>query len=128
MPISYRIDLGAGLIRTVGSGEVTPAEVDAHFSELSEAWPRGARLDVLLDLTSCTSLPQISQLRTIVSQIADLGGRDRFGFCAIVASRELLYGLLRVFEFLADQKFSAIRIFRDEEAAITWLREQSAAQ
>ena len=127
VPITFSIDTQGSLIRTIGSGNVTPAEVNAHFTELSNVWPRGAKLDVLLDLSGCTSLPEIPQLRAVVSRIQMFGGRKRFGVCAIVASRELLYGLLRVFELLADQRFMAVRVFRNEPAAMVWLRERSSA-
>jgi hypothetical protein len=108
------------------SGYVTQAEVEEHFQQLSEAWPGDLKLDVLLDMSSCTSLPEISQLRDIVSQIDGLGGRQRFGTCAIVATRELLYGLLRVFEVLADQRFMKLRVFRNEPEAMAWLNERSS--
>jgi hypothetical protein len=127
MPITFSFDLQASLIRTIGSGNVTPAEVSGHFDQLSKVWPRGKKLDVLLDLSGCTSLPEIPQLRDVVSRIQMFGGRKRFGCCAIVASRELLYGLLRVFELLADQRFDAIRVFRNEPSAMAWLRERSVA-
>ena len=127
MPITFSIDMRASLIRTIGAGDVTPAEVDDHFTELSTVWPRGAKLDVLLDLSGCTSLPEISQLRAVVSRIQTFGGRKRFGVCAIVATRELLYGLLRVFELLASHRFVAVRVFRNESAAMVWLRERSSA-
>jgi SpoIIAA-like len=127
MPITFSIDMRASLIRTIGAGDVTPAEVDDHFTELSKVWPRGAKLDVLLDLSGCTSLPEILQLRAVVSRIQMFGGRKRFGVCAIVATRELLYGLLRVFELLASHRFVAVRVFRNESAAMVWLRERSSA-
>jgi hypothetical protein len=127
MPITFSIDMRASLIRTIGFGNVTPAEIDEHFNQLSKVWPRGAKLDVLLDLSDCTSLPEILQLRAVVSRIQIFGGRKRFGVCAIVATRELLYGLLRVFELLADQRFAAIRVFRNEPSAMIWLRERSSA-
>jgi hypothetical protein len=127
MPITFSIDMRASLIRTIGEGDVTPAEVDDHFTELSKVWPRGAKqLDVLLDLSGCTSLPEILQLRAVVSRIQMFGGRKRFGVCAIVATRELLYGLLRVFELLASHRFVAVRVFRNEAAAMVWLRERSS--
>ena len=127
MPITFSIDMRASLIRTIGAGNVTPAEVDDHFTELSKVWPRGAKLDVLLDLSGCTSLPEILQLRAVVSRIQMFGGRKRFGVCAIVATRELLYGLLRVFELLASHRFVAVRVFRNESAAMVWLRDRSSA-
>jgi len=127
MPITFSIDRQASLIRTIGAGNVTPAEVDAHFAELSTVWPRGAKLDVLLDLSGCTSLPEIPQLQAVASRIQMFGGRKRFGVCAIVASRELLYGLLRVFELLAAQRFMAVRVFRNAPAAMVWLGARSSA-
>lgn len=127
MPITFSIDMRTSLIRTIGFGDVTPAEIDEHFTQLAKVWPRGARLDVLLDLSGCTSLPQILQLQAVVSRIQMFGGRKRFGVCAIVASRELLYGLLRVFELLADRRFVAIRVFRNQPAAMIWLRARSSA-
>jgi hypothetical protein len=125
MPITFSIDARNAFIRTIGLGYVTAAEVDAHFSELARVWPRGVKLDVLLDLSGCTSLPEISQLRDVVSRIQMLGGRKRFGVCAIVASRELLYGLLRVFELLASQRFVAVRVFRSVPTAMAWLHERT---
>ena len=127
MPITFSIDMRASLIRTIGVGDVTPAEVDDHFTELAKVWPRGAKLDVLLDLSGCTSLPEILQLRAVVSRIQMFGGRKRFGVCAIVARRELLYGLMRVFELLASHRFVAVRVFRNESAAMVWLRDRSSA-
>jgi hypothetical protein len=127
MPITFSIDIPASLIRTLGSGDVTPAEVDEHFTRLSKVWPRGTKLDVLLDLSSCTSLPEIPQLLAVASRIQIFGGRKRFGVCAIVARSEPLHGLLRVFELLAEQRFSAVRVFRTESAAMVWLRHRSSA-
>jgi SpoIIAA-like len=109
------------LIRTIGSGYVTFTEVEEHFRELIKAWPPVPRLQVLLDLTECTSLPDFQQLRTIASDIGGYGGQQRFDRCAIVASRELLYGMLRVFEVMSDGNFVAIRVFRAEREAMEWL-------
>ena len=121
MPICFSIDPRAALIKTIGSGHVTLTEVQEHFRELVKAWPAVPRLQVLLDLTECASLPDFQQLRTVVSQMDASGGRHRFARCAIVASRELLYGMLRVFEVMADTKFVAVRVFRAETEATEWL-------
>jgi hypothetical protein len=80
------------------------------------------QLDVLLDLSDCTSLPDFQQLRKVASQIGDFGGPKRFGRCAIVATREVLYGMLRVFEVFVDGKFAAVRVFRSHSEAVDWLR------
>jgi hypothetical protein len=121
MPVTFELDPDAFLIRTTCSGHVTFDEVDAHFRELAAAWERSAPFDVLLDLTECTSLPNIWELRAVVSRVADLGGRKSFGSCAIIATREILFGVLRMFEVFADGKFGALRVFRSKSEAETWL-------
>jgi hypothetical protein len=122
MPITYTIDRASALITTIGSGHVTLTDVGDHFDELFAAWPLGMQLDVLLDLSDCTSLPDFQQLRKIASRIGQLGGPKRFGRCAIIATREVLYGMLRVFEVFADGKFAAVRVFRSQSEAVDWLR------
>ena len=121
MPVTFEIDRETFLIRTTCSGHVTFDEVEAHFRELAAAWERFVPFDVLLDLTECTSLPTIWQLRAVVSRVADLGGRKSFGSCAIVASREILFGILRMFEVFAEGKFEALRVFRSKSDAQSWL-------
>jgi hypothetical protein len=121
MPITYSIDRDANLITTIGSGNVTLDEVREHFDELVLVLPHAQRLDVLLDLTRCTSLPGLYELRAVVQHMDSFGERLRFGRCAIVATRELLYGLLRVFEIYAGSKFEHIRVFRSEMDAKEWL-------
>ena len=121
MPITYSIDRDANLITTIGSGNVTLDEVREHFDELVLVLPHAQRLDVLLDMTRCTSLPRFYELRAVVQHMDSFGERLRFGRCAIVATRELLYGLLRVFEIYAGSKFEHIRVFRSERDAKEWL-------
>jgi hypothetical protein len=121
VPVTYEIDRDAFLIRTTCSGHVIFDEVDAHFRELAVVWERTSPFDVLIDLTECTSLPSIWELRAVVSRVADLGGRKSFGACAIVATREILYGVLRMFEVFAESKFGAIRVFRSKAEAESWL-------
>jgi len=121
MSITFAIDPDAALIRTTLSGNVTLPEVQQHLDDLFATWPESSsRLRVLLDVTGCTSLPELNQLRVVANQIAGLGGGAHFDRCAIVASRELLYGLLRVFEVMADGTF-VVRVFRDESEATKWL-------
>ena len=128
MPITYRIDVPDRLIRTTCYGHVTLEEIHAHFDELRGAWPPVAKLDVLLDLTCYTSIPQIWELREAASRIGMFGGRERFRRCAIIAHRELLYGLLRVFELFVDRNFVAVRVFRNEHDAMDWLRKRPLAK
>jgi hypothetical protein len=45
----------------------------------------------------------------------------------IAASRELLYGMLRVFEVMSDTKAVVVRVFRAESDATEWLSTPASA-
>jgi hypothetical protein len=123
MPISYQIELARGLIRTHAVGPATLEEVAEHLRQL-EVDPQFQKpLDVLLDLTACTSLPDRYQLEGIANQLKSLGGRDRFRRCAIVAHRAAMYGMSRMFEVLAEEQFVATHAFQTVPEAEVWLTE-----
>jgi hypothetical protein len=122
MPITYAIDEGRRMIHTVGTGDVTPDEVASHLEELERSLSREVQFDVLLDLGACTSLPSSEQLRDVVTRLERLGGRHRFARCAIVARREALFGMTRMFEVFAQDQFGETRAFRATDEAEQWLR------
>ena len=127
MPITYQIDLPRGLIRTQARDSVTLDEVTGHLRAL-EVDPLFQRpMDVLLDLTACTSLPNRNQLAGVAHQLSRLGGRERFVRCAIVAARTAMYGMTRMFEVLAEEQFAATHTFQTRREAEVWLSEGKAA-
>ena len=120
MAITYRIDRERGWIETRCSGPVTLPQVRAHFDELQgdPLCPRQA--DVLLDLTEVTSLPNSPQIRAAAERVA-LVDNIVFEACAIVAAREALFGMARMFEVFARGHFAVIRTFRERKEAEEWL-------
>jgi hypothetical protein len=124
MPISYRFDQAADLIRTRCTGDVTFQEVLDHFRELERDPSRPPRLDVLLDLTDMESLPDSGQLRVVASEIDDLGSKIQWGTWAIVANRDALFGMSRVFQVFAESHFAESRVFRDLDEAEGWLADR----
>ena len=121
MPITYRINRERARVETTCSGQTTLKEVMAHFDELQKDPGRPQQLDVLLDLTEQLSLfpiPRRCGPRPIrVGLVTDLV----FGACAVVATRESLYGMARMFEVFARGHFAAIQTFRDRKEAEEWL-------
>jgi hypothetical protein len=126
MPISYQIDGTAGLIRTRCWGEVVIDEVRSHFQTLVRDPNLTGRPDVFLDLREMNSLPTADEIREASEIIARLPATVRFGACAIIAQRDALYGMSRMFSVFAEQFFSAISAFRSAPEAEAWLREQRA--
>ena len=121
MPVTYLIDGAAGIIRTRCAGIVTFEEVAGHFRELAEDPGCPERLDVLLDLTAIESLPDPSQLRSVGVEIDRVRERVQFGSCAIVAGSDAMFGMMRMFEVFAANRFGAIRVSRALDEAESWL-------
>ena len=125
MPIDYKIDVPLALIITRCVGHVTVEEVLEHFRELPRVWPPVDRLDVLLDLTELTSLPTLTDLQAVAEEIETQIGPHRFGRCAVVTDRDLLFESMQMFEVLVNRLFEEIRVFRTAEAGVVWLAPKS---
>jgi hypothetical protein len=122
--VTYTIDVNERLIRTKCAGQVNLEEVAAHFHDLARDPVCPNRLDVLLDLRYVETLPERGQLEVVTVELARLRAKVRFGLCAVVAERPALFGMLRVFEVLAQDYFTALRVFREFSEAEAWLVSQ----
>jgi hypothetical protein len=121
MPVTYQIDPARKLIHTRCIGDVNPEEVAAHFRELARDPNLPDKLNVLLDLTEETSLPETKDLREVGSHLREVVHRVRFGACAIVACNDALFGMMRVFEVFAREYFVVTQVFRALAEAEVWL-------
>jgi CheY-like chemotaxis protein len=120
-PITYTIDAEKRLIRTRCVGSVTLSDVTHHFVQLASDPVCPPHLDVLLDLSETTSLPESAQLRDVGNEIEGIGARIKFGSCAIVAGGDALFGMIKEFEGLARQHFDEMQVFRVVAEAEEWL-------
>jgi hypothetical protein len=121
MPVTYAIDMQERVIRTRCMGMVTLAEVVEHFRELEHDPDCVGSLDVLLDLSETTSVPEARQIQAISFEIGRIRDKVRFGACGIVATTDALFGMLRMFEVVAERFFRVIHVFRSRAEAETWL-------
>lgn len=124
MPVRYEIDAERGRVHTRCTGEVTIEEVMAHFGELAADPARPGRLDVLLDLTRTETIPSSDEIGRVAEKVASLAGSIRWGHCAVVASRDVLFGMGRVFQAFVDDQFSHTNVFRGLDEAERWLDAQ----
>jgi hypothetical protein len=126
MPVTYRIDTERRRILTRCDGETTLPQVLAHFDEL-EADPDCPKdADVLLDLSTIETLPNVGQIRAAAERTGDASRRVRFGACAIVVGSEAWFGMARVFETFTERHFTRTSVFRSREAAEAWLVKPAA--
>jgi len=121
MPVTYQINREARFIETYCTGAVTFEEVMSHFEQLEDEAALPERLDVLLDLAGATTLPESGQLLEVARAVDRLKAKLEWGACAIVASRDALFGMSRMFEAFVEGSFARIAVFRKREDAKGWL-------
>ena len=121
MPVTYKIDTQERVIRTQGIGMVTLADVVDHFRDLVRDPDCAGSLDVMLDLSEPTSVPEARELEAIPFELSRIREKVRFGACAIVATKDALVGMLRTFAVMAERFFRAIQVFRSRAEAEAWL-------
>lgn len=121
MPVVYDLNPESGLIHTRCVGELQFEEVLRHFEELENDPSLPARLDVLLDLDEAESVPETEELQAVVGRMAALESKVKWGACAIVATRDVLFGMSRMFQVLSEGRFVTSRVFRDRQEAEAWL-------
>jgi len=126
MPITYQIDHAAALIRTTCSGDIDIDDVRDHFRTLLNDPGRPNHLDVFLDLRELAATPSAEDIREAGNTIARLPSSLSFGACAIVAQRDALYGMSRMFSVFVEQFFRVICAFRSAAEAEKWLDAQRA--
>jgi len=121
MPVTYVLDPDAGFIHTRCTGQVSFDEVVRHFQELERDDSLPERLDVLLDLEETQTLPASSQLQAVAGEVERLKSSVSWGAVAIVASRDALYGMSRMFQVFLEGQFEISHVFRERGAAEEWL-------
>jgi hypothetical protein len=97
-----------------------------HFRTLQQDPNCPDLLDVFLDLSEVTSLPETGQISIVVNEVKSLRSQLRFGVCAILVSRDALFGMMRVFEVMAQECFRVTRTFRVADDAEVWLLSQQS--
>src|SRR5258708_38721272 len=121
MPITYQIDAANKLIRTRCTGDVTLREVIGHFRQLEADSECPPYVDVLLDVTEEVTIPTSDELRNVALAIAGVRRRVEFGFCAIAARANALFGMMRMFEVFTEKYFRETQAVRTVEEADAWL-------
>lgn len=126
MPVTYIIDPVEKTIRTTCSSPLTFEHVIEHFRALQRDPACAGYLDVMLDVSDADTLPEPAQLGMINVELSAVQAKAQFGICAIVATRDAMFGMMRMFEVLARPYFRATRVFRGRLEAEAWLAAQKA--
>jgi hypothetical protein len=118
--ITYHFE-GDFLFTTI-EGPTGYEDVKAYLDELLQHPAFRPGMPGLIDCRSVKSQFSIMDLRKTA---ADAKLRPQFqvpGRAAVLASSNLIYGLLRMYEVFNEGNPAEIRVFREPEEAMSWLR------
>jgi hypothetical protein len=122
MPIRVNVDETRKLVEVVFEGELTGSDVadlmDRHLRDPSSALPLG-----LFDLSGVTAMGISSDsVRAAARRVAEhVNSRVEEGKLAIVAPRDLLFGMARMYGILRSESPVEVRVFRQRGEAESWL-------
>jgi len=127
MPVEKReTDNGLGVI-VIGSGEVTEAEyLEFYTRELTQGMleSQGCRysLNDYSEVTSITiSTGAIEEIARYSKGAAEM---TREQVTAIVADKDVIFGLARMWELLSSDAQGAVMVFRNRKDAEEWIRRE----
>jgi hypothetical protein len=123
MPIMYHVYTEHNLIVLEHMGRIPDDEFLEFYKELYESNASIASMNHLVDLRKADSSPRSSD---VLHQLADFMQSSFEGLTtgpkvAVVASKDLSFGLARMYEAFADIIPWNFIVFRDIDEALTWL-------
>ncbi len=119
MPISYRIDPAQKVVYTAFEGEVTDQQFVRHAREIGgDAEIDGSFVELIDAATSSMKGVTNSGVRDAADALKSSAAVRKI---AIVASRNVEFGLARMVVSLADESTTEIQVFREHADAKSWL-------
>ena len=124
MPIAYTYDEEQGLLVTTFEGEVTDEELEQHVRTVSEDPRVGPGVRELIDLRAATKVKvTVKGLRYVIANDRQMIDKFKDERQAVVTTSDLIYGMARMYQMMSNVNAgpSTIKIFREYDAAMTWL-------
>ena len=119
MPESYRIDKSLRVVFTKGEGVLTGRDIATRLQKLREDPDFDSSYDELIDLLNVIEFAASPAEIRSVSEYDLFDDKSRR---AIVAEKDVSFGMARMYEALRDAKPDQIEVFRDMAKARRWLR------
>jgi len=115
-------DISGSVVLTRAYGDVSFEEIQAHIERLIVHSGLPAPYLELYDTRTVTGYDLSTRdLRQLAARATELGARVRWGRVAIVAARDLIFGIGRMFEAFTEHSLIEFRVFRELEEAEEWL-------
>jgi hypothetical protein len=120
MPITLGVDREHRLVTTTVWGQVTYEEIQSHLSE--EEHLRATGYPELIDAIGASTTLTADEVRALVNRTHDMLRQGPFGPTAIASDNDVLYGMARMYEILAERDGISVGVFRNVRDAERWLR------
>jgi hypothetical protein len=124
MPLTYSIELDGSLILATASGTVTNQDLTEYISSLAKDARVKPGIKELIDLRRATGA-EVTSGGFLSLTAFSLLQKERFrGIkCAIVADRDLAFGLARMYEAYSKSEGIPVdrKVFREFDEACRWL-------
>lgn len=119
MPLTFHIDKDERILRSVGSGALTMADLLTYFAE-SRAHPDYEHaMNRVMDLRAVTQLPSSEDIRSLAA-FARTKAPVETARMAIIAPSDLAFGVSMMFKAFVGYGERLI-VVRDEAEAMDWL-------
>jgi hypothetical protein len=122
MPIDIHIDKAESLLRRTVTGSVTAEEVIAEFESTLRHPDYLLGMDSITDLRGNTHQATGEDMRRIADWLLEHCDALHGAKAAIVVSRAVSYGMMRMLQTHLDQAPVAVSLFYDLAEAEDWLR------
>jgi hypothetical protein len=126
--VECRIDAEAGIVHTTVSGEIGASDIIAALEELFRHPDYRPGLIGLADLRSYTWRSEMSDIRRVAQFMIANGKKIGRSRTAIVVSSDYSYGMSRMYEAFAAASPIEVKIFRDMDEAVAWLRDDRSGR
>jgi hypothetical protein len=121
VPIAFRIE--DGIAFTDMGATFTVAEIRAYLAAVPAHAAFRPGMPSLVDCRQVTSLLSPEELRAVAADVAGVVAVPVRGKCAVLASTDVVFGLMRMYEAYTEDAPVVVRVFRDHDLAMTWLAE-----
>jgi hypothetical protein len=122
MPVAYRLDRSADVVFATAHGVITDDEILEYATRMVNDPGIDPGVDQLIDLRGIDAAAVLSDtIRRLAEIFRDYDPVPARAKLAIVASRDVLFGMARMYEVYRDRDSDSIGVFRDIEEARRWL-------
>jgi hypothetical protein len=121
MPIAFRIDKESGIVYTTIEGRITTDELLESLERFMNHPDFSPGLNGLADLRNIEMDTFSADVRRIAELMVEYRNKIGPSKTAVVISKDVTFGMTRMFQSFSEQSSIKTAIFRDMEEALRWL-------